>query len=52
MLGKRIWLDTVTLDIDPPLSKVVNLPCQKMTKSQAKDSENNSTIGFGPGCNK
>ena len=39
------------LRIEPPLN-VVDLPCQGLTKSQTKDSRNNSTIGFGAGCNQ
>jgi hypothetical protein len=47
--GKKVWLDTMDLRLNP--SKLVKLPCQKMPSSQAADSQNNSTIGFGAGCN-
>ena len=49
--GRKVWLDTMDLRIEPPLN-VVDLPCQGLTKSQTKDSRNNSTIGFGAGCNQ
>ncbi|MBC3300183.1 hypothetical protein H0Z09_03520 [Pseudomonas sp. SWRI18] len=49
--GQKVWLDPMDLRIEPPLN-VVDLPCQGLTKSQAKDSRNNSTIGFGAGCNQ
>ncbi|KAA0941255.1 hypothetical protein FQ186_27945 [Pseudomonas sp. ANT_H14] len=51
LAGQKVWLDTMDLRIDPPLN-VVDLPCQMMPKSLAKDSHNNSTIGFGAGCNQ
>jgi hypothetical protein len=51
LAGQKIWLDTMDLRIEPPLN-VVDLPCQGLTKSQTKDSRNNSTIGFGAGCNQ
>ncbi|AFJ58788.1 MAG: hypothetical protein A2W79_27235 [Pseudomonadales bacterium RIFCSPLOWO2_12_60_38] len=51
LAGQKVWLDTMDLRIEPPLN-VVDLPCQGLTKSQAKDSRNNSTIGFGAGCNQ
>ncbi|WP_338489190.1 hypothetical protein VRB78_01245 [Pseudomonas trivialis] len=51
LAGQKVWLDTMDLRIEPPL-KVVDLPCQGLTKSQAKSSRNHSTIGFGAGCNQ
>ena len=51
LAGQKVWLDTGDLRIEPPLN-VVDLPCQGLTKSQTKDSRNNSTIGFGAGCNQ
>lgn len=51
LAGQKVWLDTMDVRIEPPLN-VVDLPCQKMPKSLAKDSHNNSTIGFGAGCNQ
>lgn len=50
MAGKKVWLDTMDLRLNP--SKMVKLPCQKMPGSKVADSQNNSTIGFGAGCNK
>lgn len=50
LAGKKVWLDTMDLRLNP--SKVVKLPCQKLPTSQAQDQQNNSTIGFGAGCNK
>ncbi|MFC6339225.1 hypothetical protein GIR22_18835 [Pseudomonas sp. CCM 7891] len=51
LAGQKVWLDTMDLRIEPPLN-VVELPCDKLPKSQAKDSHNKSTIGFGAGCNQ
>jgi len=51
LAGQKVWLDTMDVRIVPPLI-VVELPCQSMPKSLAKDSHNNSTIGFGAGCNQ
>jgi len=50
MAGRKVWLDTMDLRLNP--SKLVKLPCQKMPGSKTADSQNNSTIGFGAGCNK
>ncbi|AZF29803.1 MULTISPECIES: hypothetical protein [unclassified Pseudomonas] len=51
LAGQKVWLDTMDLRIEPPLN-VVDLPCLGLTKSQARDARNNSTIGFGAGCNQ
>jgi hypothetical protein len=51
LAGQKVWLDTMDVRIEPPLN-VVELPCQEMPKSLVKDSRNNSTIGFGAGCNQ
>jgi hypothetical protein len=48
--GQKVWLDTMDLRLNP--SKIVKLPCQKMPNSLKADSQNNSTIGFGAGCNQ
>jgi hypothetical protein len=50
LAGRKVWLDTMDLRLNP--SKMVKLPCQKMPGSKAADSQNNSTIGFGAGCNQ
>lgn len=49
--GQKVWLDSMAVRVDPPLH-VVDLPCEKLTRSQAEDQQNNSTIGFGAGCKK
>lgn len=51
LTGQKVWLDTMDVRIEPPLN-VVELPCQEMPKSLAKDSRNLSTISFGAGCNQ
>jgi hypothetical protein len=48
--GQKVWLDTMDLRLNP--SKLVKLPCQTLQGSKAADSQNNSTIGFGAGCNR
>jgi hypothetical protein len=48
--GQKVWLDTMDLRLNP--TKVVKLPCQTMPASLKADSQNNSTIGFGAGCNR
>ncbi|MDH0289911.1 hypothetical protein N7414_12360 [Pseudomonas sp. GD04087] len=49
--GQKVWMDSMAVRVDPPLH-VVELPCEKLTRSQAEDQQNNSTIGFGAGCSK
>jgi hypothetical protein len=51
LAGQKVWLDTMDVRIEPPLN-VVELPCQEMPKSLAKDNRNLSTISFGAGCNQ
>ncbi|MBF8744583.1 hypothetical protein ACLUS7_09775 [Enterobacterales bacterium BD_CKDN230030183-1A_HGKHYDSX7] len=51
LAGEKVWLDTMSVRVAPPLN-VVKLPCQKLTRSMAEDHQNNSTIGFGAGCEK
>lgn len=48
--GKMVWLDTQDVEMKP--GKGVKLPCAQLKSSQAADAQNNSTIGFGAGCNK
>ncbi|MDH0304051.1 MULTISPECIES: hypothetical protein [unclassified Pseudomonas] len=49
--GERVWLDTMTVRVNPPLN-VVKLPCQKLSNTRPEDQQDNSTIGFGAGCSK
>jgi hypothetical protein len=48
--GKKVWLDTMDLRLNP--SKLVKLPCQKAPAGNPTDKQNNSTIGYGAGCNQ
>ncbi|AIG04271.1 Uncharacterised protein [Pseudomonas fluorescens] len=51
LAGQKVWLDTRDLRIEPPLH-VMSLPCQQMPQSLVSDSRNNSTLGYGAGCNQ
>lgn len=50
LANQKVWLDTQDLRLNQ--SKTVKLPCQKLPTSMTTDKQNNSTIGFGAGCQK
>ncbi|MCQ2995050.1 hypothetical protein ALP94_02846 [Pseudomonas savastanoi pv. glycinea] len=51
LAGQKVWLDNQDLRVNPPLNGV-DLPCQKLQPGKSTDSQNNSTMGYGAGCNK
>lgn len=51
LAGQKVWLDSQYLRVNPPLNGV-DLPCQKLPAGRSADSQNNSTMGYGAGCNK
>jgi hypothetical protein len=51
LAGKKVWLDAQDVKLNPPPS-TVTIPCVSMSKGGATDKQNNSTMGFGAGCNQ
>ncbi|MNP79819.1 hypothetical protein D3C76_1777470 [compost metagenome] len=49
--GEKVWLDTMSVRVNPPLN-IVTMPCQKLSTSLSDDHQNNSTLGYGAGCAK
>ncbi|AHD12226.1 hypothetical protein C163_00285 [Pseudomonas sp. FGI182] len=51
LAGEKVWLDTMSVRVNPPLN-IVTMPCQKLSTNLADDHQNNSTLGYGAGCAK
>ncbi|WP_336334966.1 hypothetical protein [Pseudomonas putida] len=51
LAGEKVWLDTMSVRVNPPLN-IVTMPCQKLSTSLSDDHQNNSTLGYGAGCAK